>query len=430
MGEFVIKLPDVGEGIAEAEIVEWNVKVGDLVNEDDPLVSVMTDKATVELPSPVSGKVLWLGATVGDVLAIGSDLVRLEIEGEGNVTDVAPAVVLPVVESPAGPEEPAPADEPEPGAEPETATPPKSKPQSRTSAAALSRLQGEKPIAAPSVRGRARTMGVDLRYVHGSGPAGRITHEDLDDFAARGGEPAQRGLYADHSVEEIRVIGLRRRIAHKMQEAKRRIPHFSYVEEVDVSELETLRAQLNGLRREDQSRLTLLPFLVRALVKALRDYPMMNARYDDDAEIVYRYGGVHVGIAAQTPHGLMVPVLRHAEAIDLWACALEIQRLAEAARAGRAKAEELKGSTISISSLGPLGGIVSTPVINAPEVAIIGVNKIAVRPVYDHGAWLPRKIMNLSSSFDHRVIDGAHAAEFVQRLKSLLEHPALLTMDL
>ncbi len=425
MGEFVIKLPDVGEGIAEAEIVEWNVKVGDLVNEDDPLVSVMTDKATVELPSPVAGKVLWLGATVGDVLAIGSDLVRLEIEGEGNVTSVAPAV-----ESPVGPEEFSPADESEPGTEPEKAAPPKSVPRSRSSAAAPSSLQGGKPIAAPSVRGRARTLGVDLRYVHGSGPAGRITHEDLDDFAARGGGPAPHGLYTDHSVEEIRVIGLRRRIAKKMQDAKRRIPHFSYVEEVDVSELETLRAQLNGLRREDQPRLTLLPFLVRALVKALRDYPMMNARYDDDAEIIYRYGGVHVGIAAQTPHGLMVPVLRHAESIDLWNCALEIQRLAEAARAGRAKAEELKGSTISISSLGPLGGIVSTPVINAPEVAIIGVNKIAVRPVYDHGAWLPRKIMNLSSSFDHRVIDGAHAAEFVQRLKALLEHPALLNMDL
>jgi 2-oxoisovalerate dehydrogenase E2 component (dihydrolipoyl transacylase) len=425
MGEFVIKLPDVGEGIAEAEVVEWNVKVGDLVNEDDPLVSVMTDKATVELPSPVSGKVLWLGAAVGDVLAIGSGLVRLEVEGEGNVTSMDPAAESPVV-----PAELPPAAEPEPVPELVTETPASSAPQSRASSAALPRPQGEKPIAAPSVRGRARTMGVDLRYVHGRGPAGRITHEDLDDFAERGGGPAPRGLFADHSVEEVRVIGLRRRIAQKMQEAKRRIPHFSYVEEVDVSELEALRAQLNALRREDQPRLTLLPFLVRALVKALRDYPMMNARYDDDAQVIYRYGGVHAGIAAQTPHGLMVPVLRHAESLDLWDCATEIQRLAEAARAGRAKAEELKGSTISISSLGPLGGIVSTPVINAPEVAIIGVNKIAVRPVYDQGTWLPRKIMNLSSSFDHRVIDGAHAAEFVKRLKALLEHPALLTMDL
>jgi 2-oxoisovalerate dehydrogenase E2 component (dihydrolipoyl transacylase) len=396
-----------------------------LVNEDDPLVSVMTDKATVELPSPVSGKVLWLGAAVGDVLAIGSDLVRLEVEGEGNVTSMDPAAESPVV-----PAELPPAAEPEPVPEPVTETPASSAPQSRASSAALPRPQGEKPIAAPSVRGRARNMGVDLRYVHGRGPAGRITHEDLDDFAARGGGPAPRGLFADHSVEEVRVIGLRRRIAQKMQEAKRRIPHFSYVEEVDVSELEALRAQLKALWREDQPRLTLLPFLVRALVKALRDYPMMNARYDDDAQIIYRYGGVHAGIAVQTPHGLMVPVLRHAESLDLWDCATEIQRLAEAARAGRAKAEELKGSTISISSLGPLGGIVSTPVINAPEVAIIGVNKIAVRPVYDQGTWLPRKIMNLSSSFDHRVIDGAHAAEFVQRLKALLEHPALLTMDL
>ncbi len=425
MGEFVIKLPDVGEGIAEAEVVEWNVKVGDLVQEDDPLVSVMTDKATVELPSPVSGKVLWLGALVGDVLAIGSDLVRLEVEGEGNAGGAEPAAEPSVV-----PEGLPPAAGSEPAPEPVTEAPSKPAPRRRAPPAALPRAQGEKPIAAPSVRGRARTMGVDLRLVHGSGPAGRITHDDLDDFAVRGGGPAPRGLFADHSVEEIRVIGLRRRIAQKMQDAKRRIPHFSYVEEVDVTELEALRTRLNAMRREDQPRLTLLPFLVRALVKALRDYPMMNSRYDDDAEIIYRYGGVHVGIAAQTPQGLMVPVLRHAESVDLWDGAAEIQRLAEAARAGRAKAEELKGSTISISSLGSLGGIVSTPVINAPEVAIIGVNKIAVRPVYDQGTWLPRKIMNLSSSFDHRVIDGAHAAEFVQRLKTLLEHPALLTMDL
>ncbi len=425
MGEFVIKLPDVGEGIAEAEVVEWNVKVGDLVQEDDPLVSVMTDKATVELPSPVSGKVLWLGALVGDVLAIGSELVRLEVEGEGNAGGAEPAAEPPVV-----PEGLPPAAGAEQAPEPVTEAPPKPAPPRRAPPAALARAQGEKPIAAPSVRGRARSMGVDLRLVHGSGPAGRITHDDLDDFAVRGGGPAPRGLFADHSVEEIRVIGLRRRIAQKMQEAKRRIPHFSYVEEVDVTELEALRTRLNAMRREDQPRLTLLPFLVRALVKALRDYPMMNARYDDDAEIIYRYGGVHLGIAAQTPQGLMVPVLRHAESVDLWDGAAEIQRLAEAARAGRAKAEELKGSTISISSLGALGGIVSTPVINAPEVAIIGVNKIAVRPVYDQGTWLPRKIMNLSSSFDHRVIDGAHAAEFVQRLKALLEHPALLTMDL
>jgi len=421
MGEFVIKLPDVGEGIAEAEVVEWNVKVGDLVKEDDPLVSVMTDKATVELPSPVPGKVLWLGALVGDVLAIGSDLVRIEVEGEGNASGAEPA---------AEPSAVAEGLPPSAGSAPAPETQPKPAPPRRAPSAALPRAQGEKPIAAPSVRGRARTMGVDLRFVHGSGPAGRITHDDLDDFAVRGGGPAPRGLFADHSVEEIRVIGLRRRIAQKMQEAKRRIPHFSYVEEVDVTELEALRARLNAMRREDQPHLTLLPFLVRALVKALRDYPMINARYDDDAEIIYRYGGVHVGIAAQTPQGLMVPVLRHAESVDLWDAAAEIQRLAEAARAGRAKAEELKGSTISVSSLGSLGGIVSTPVINAPEVAIIGVNKIAVRPVYDQGTWLPRKMMNLSSSFDHRVIDGAHAAEFVQRLKALLEHPALLTMDL
>jgi 2-oxoisovalerate dehydrogenase E2 component (dihydrolipoyl transacylase) len=426
MGEFVIKLPDVGEGIAEAEIVEWNVAVGDLVNEDDPLVSVMTDKATVELPSPVTGKVLWQGAAVGEVLAIGAELVRIEVEGEGNVTVVEAVASPPPAES-----EPAPAGKPEAAA---AASPPGGQPVQTVSpaprpAAALPRPAGEKPLAAPSVRGRARDMGVDLRYVHGSGPAGRITHEDLDDFTARGGASASRGLSADHTVEEIRVIGLRRRIAQKMQDAKRRIPHFSYVEEVDVTELEALRGQLNSQRRADQVHLTLLPFLVRALVGAVRQHPAMNARFDDEADIIYRYGGVHVGIAAQTPQGLMVPVLRHAESRDLWECAAEIQRLAEVARTGRAKAEELKGSTISISSLGPLGGIVSTPVINAPEVAIIGVNKIGLRPVFEQGTWLPRKIMNLSSSFDHRVVDGVNAAEFIQRLKNLLEHPALLTMD-
>lgn len=427
MGEFVIKLPDVGEGIAEAEIVEWNVAVGDLVNEDDPLVSVMTDKATVELPSPVTGMVLSLGAAVGDVLAIGAELVRIEVEGEGNVTDVE------VAASPPPPKvEPVPEGKPDQGTAPSSPreTPTRAATPASRPAAGRPRSEGEKPLAAPSVRGRARDMGVDLRYVPGSGPAGRITHEDLDDFVARGGVASERGLSSDHSVEEIRVIGLRRRIAQKMQDAKRRIPHFSYVEEVDVTELEGLRGQLNSQRRDDQVHLTLLPFLVRALVRAVREHPAMNARYDDESDVIYRYGGVHVGIAAQTPQGLLVPVLRHAESRNLWECAAEIQRLAEVARAGRAKAEELKGSTISISSLGPLGGIVSTPVINAPEVAIIGVNKIALRPVFEQGAWLPRKIMNLSSSFDHRVVDGVNAAEFIQRLKNLLEHPALLTMDL
>lgn len=421
MGEFIFKLPDVGEGIAEAEVVEWNVRVGDLVSEDDPLVSIMTDKATVELPSPVAGEVLWLGAAVGEMLAIGAPLVRFAVAGEGNAAaQEDPAAAIETAgerqAETAPPAAPAPAPRP-------------AEPAARRERAALPRPEGEKPVAAPSVRGRARAMGIDLRFVRGTGPAGRITHADLDDFAAQGAAPVAGGLTADHSVEEVRVVGLRRRIAEKMQLAKRRIPHFSYVEEVDVTELEALRARLNAAASDGRPRLTLLPFLVRALVRAVRDYPMMNARYDDEAEIVFRYGGVHVGIAAQTPQGLMVPVVRHAEARDLWNCAVEVQRLAEAARGGRAKAEELKGSTISISSLGPLGGIVSTPVINAPEVAIIGVNKIAVRPVYDQGAWLPRKIMNLSSSFDHRVVDGAHAAEFVQRIKTLLEHPALLTMD-
>ncbi len=412
MGVHVIKMPDIGEGIAEVEVVEWHVKPGDNVQEDQALADVMTDKAAVEIPSPVRGKVIALGAKAGDVVAVGAELMRLEIDGAGSA--VAPAVVTaapPPAAQAVG--VPVPAQAP-------AAPPPAPRP-----------IANEKPLASPSVRRHARDLGIELRHVSGSGPAGRIEHGDVDAYAAGKRAP---GVGRSTSVErndtqEIPVIGLRRKIAQNMQESKRRIPHFAYVEEVDVTELEKLRAFLNDTRRDDRPKLTLLPFIMRAVVRALADYPQINARFDDDAGIVTRYGAVHLGIATQTKSGLLVPVVRHAEALDVWQCAAEVARLASAARDGKSTREELSGSTITISSLGPLGGIVSTPVINHPEVAIVGVNRIVERPMFVGGAVVSRKLMNLSSSFDHRVVDGQDAAEFIQRVRRLLEVPAALFID-
>jgi 2-oxoisovalerate dehydrogenase E2 component (dihydrolipoyl transacylase) len=293
------------------------------------------------------------------------------------------------------------------------------------------RPAGEKPVASPAVRLRAREAGIDLRQVPGTGPAGRISHEDLEGFLSRGPQQGARGtgLVPDNSVEEIKVVGLRRRIAEKMALAKSRIPHITYVEEVDVTALEELRTALNRQKRETQTRLTILPFLMRAMVKAIAEQPGLNATFDDDGGVIHRSGGVHIGIATQTATGLMVPVVRHAEARDIWDCAAEVARISETARDGTATREELTGSTITITSLGAIGGVVTTPVINYPEVAIVGVNKIMVRPVWDGTRFIPRKMMNLSSSFDHRVIDGWDAATFVQKLKALLETPALIFVD-
>ena len=425
MGTRIIKLPDVGEGVAEAELVEWHVEVGQSVLEDQLLAAVMTDKATVEIPSPVAGVVAALGGEVGSVLAVGAELVRLEVAGEGNEeVSAAPreAATMAPAEKPAAP---VPAPVPQPTAVP-------SAPLAPVTRAPIGppRAPGEKPIASPAVRRRAREAGVDLRQVRGTGPAGRIGHDDLDAFlrgAPKAGISAARA--ANTEVETVKIIGLRRRIAQKMAEAKRRIAHFSYVEEVDVTALEALRATLNAENRSDRPRLTLMPFLMKALVKAVADFPEMNALYDDEAETLERHGGVHIGIATQTPSGLMVPVVRHCETLSLWDCAAEVQRLAEAAREGRASRAELTGSTITITSLGALGGIVTTPVINRPEVAIIGPNKQVVRPVWQGEQFVPRTMMNLSSSFDHRVIDGYVAARFVQRIKGLLEAPATIFIE-
>ncbi|BCG98975.1 2-oxo acid dehydrogenase subunit E2 [Mesorhizobium loti] len=438
MGEHIIKLPDVGEGVAEAELVEWHVKVGDMVREDTVLAAVMTDKATVEIPSPVDGEILWLGAEIGDTVAIGSPIVRLKVAGEGNVKPQGDAKAEAVAAEP-------PAKLPTP--KPETAapvakTPPKAgaleakpapavaKSSEQRSVPGGPRPEGEKPLASPAVRLRAKEAGIDLRQVTGSGPAGRIGHEDIEAFLARGPQVAKAsGLARNDAVEDIKVVGLRRKIAEKMSLSKSRIPHITYVEEIDVTALEDLRAALNKEKRVDRPKLTLLPFLMRAMVKAIADQPQLNSLFDDEAGIIHQHGGIHIGIAAQTPSGLVVPVVKHAEARDIWDCGAEVNRLAEAAKSGTATRDELSGSTITITSLGAMGGIATTPVINHPEVAIIGVNKMMMRPVWDGTQFIPRKMMNLSSSFDHRVIDGWVAAVFVQRIKALLETPALIFVD-
>jgi 2-oxoisovalerate dehydrogenase E2 component (dihydrolipoyl transacylase) len=419
MAERIIKLPDVGEGVAEAELVEWHVKVGDLVREDAVLAAVMTDKATVEIPAPADGTVAWLGAEVGETIAVGSPLIKLDVAGEA-AEDEELEVKAELREEEPQAEEAAEEAEPEPA-------PAEPAPAAVTTGAP--RPEGERPLASPAVRLRAKEAGVDLRQVPGTGPAGRIGHEDLDAFIARGRQPAARGLRRSTEVEEIKVVGLRRRIAEKMAVAKTRIPHITYVEEIDVTALEELRARLNAEKPADRPRLTILPFLMRAMVKAIGERPEINSLFDDEASIIRRHGGIHIGVATQTNAGLVVPVVRHAEARDLWDCGAEVNRLAEAAKTGTATREELIGSTITITSLGALGGVVSTPIINYPEVAIVGVNKIAVRPVWDGQQFIPRKIMNLSSSFDHRVIDGWNAASFVQRIKTLLETPAMIFLE-
>lgn len=448
MGHHIIKMPDIGEGIAEVELVEWHVKVGDTVTEDQVLADVMTDKATVEVPSPVNGKVLSLGGAVGDVLAVGTELIRLEIEGVGHTEPV-----LMASRSSSG----TPAQQPEPvettttkasgiTAPSSPAVPPAvppimvpAQPQKTSSLSVATtrnaaRADGEKTLASPAVRQRAWDLGIELQFVPGSGPAGQITHGDLDIWQAGSTHAttsrSTASLYVQRSDEQvIPIVGMRRKIAQKMQESKRHIPHFTYVEEIDVTELEQLRQQLNAKWAEARGKLTMLPLLVRAMVLGLREFPQINARFDDEAGSVTRYGAVHIGIATQTDAGLMVPVVHHAEALDPWSCAAEVVRLAQATRSGKVARDELMGSTITLTSLGALGGIVSTPVINYPEVAIVGVNRIVERPMVQHGAIVIRKMMNLSSSFDHRVVDGMHAAEFVQCIRRYLECPALLFVE-
>ncbi|MBK5354462.1 2-oxo acid dehydrogenase subunit E2 [Pseudomonas sp. TH41] len=423
MGTHVIKMPDIGEGIAEVELSVWHVKVGDMVVEDQVLADVMTDKAMVDIPSPVHGKVIALGGVPGEVMAVGSILISIEVEGAGNVKESAqPAVVKEA-----------------PVAAPKAAAVVESKPVAAAAPRAavcqgpmVAREADERPLASPAVRKHALDLGIQLRLVRGTGPAGRVLHEDLDVYLAQGQQPqsSAAAAYAQRNDEEqIPVIGMRRKIAQRMQDATQRAAHFSYVEEIDVTAVEELRAHLNEKHGATRGKLTLLPFLVRALVVALRDFPQINARYDDEAQVITRLGAVHVGIATQADIGLMVPVVRHAEARSLWDSASEISRLATAARNGKASRDELSGSSITLTSLGALGGIVSTPVLNLPEVAIVGVNKIVERPMVVKGQIVIRKMMNLSSSFDHRVVDGMDAAQFIQAVRGLLEQPATLFVE-
>ncbi|KVP06054.1 branched-chain alpha-keto acid dehydrogenase subunit E2 [Burkholderia ubonensis] len=432
MGIHVIKMPDIGEGIAEVELVAWHVEIGQTIKEDQPLADVMTDKAAVEIPSPVSGKVLALGGRIGEMMAVGSELIRLEVEGDGNLKPGADVREAAVAEAAAGAAPAAPVASSADATHAASRAPAEPRRAEHAAPPRAALAPGERPLASPAVRQRAWDMGIELRYVRGTGEAGRILHADLDAYArtgSRAGAQPARGYDERTDETEVPVIGLRRAIARKMQEAKRRIPHFSYVEEIDVTELETLRAELNRRYGDARGRLTPLPLLIRAMVIALRDFPQINARFDDEAGVVTRHGAVHMGVATQTDAGLTVPVLRHAEARDVWSISAEIARLAEAVRTNRAQRDELTGSTITISSLGPLGGIVSTPVINHPEVGIVGVNRIVERPMFRDGAVVARKLMNLSSSFDHRVVDGMDAAEFIQAVRALLERPALLFVE-
>ena len=443
MGLFTFKLPDIGEGIAEAEIVAWHVKVGDTVVEDQPIADMMTDKATVEMESPVAGKVVEIAGEVGDQVAIGSPLMVIEVEGEagGDREAIAQEVAEQLGvedEDTAEAENPGRADAegktpkyeaaaPQPPVRPEPVE--RHDPDTGASASSAPAVEGSRHVlASPAVRQRAKDLGIDLSQVKAEGD--RIRHADLDAFLRYG---TAQGYHAPHTSRAredatVKVIGMRRRIAENMAASKRHIPHFTYVDEIDVTALEAMRADLNE-NRGARPKLTMLPFLIVAICRTLPDFPMLNARYDDEAGAVTRYGRVHLGMATQTDAGLMVPVIRDAQDMNVWQLASEIGRLAEAARTGKAKSEELSGSTITITSLGPLGGIATTPVINRPEVAIIGPNKIVERPVF-HGDDIVRaKLMNLSISCDHRVVDGWDAASYVQALRKLLETPVLLFAD-
>ena len=418
MGKQEFKLPDIGEGVVEGEVVQWHVAAGDTVTEDDPIVDVMTDKATVTIPSPVTGVVTSLSGDVGDMVAVGSTLVEFDSDA-----DAAPAS-KPEAE-PEAASSPTPPPAPEPAADP-TPAPAAAKP-APAPAAASSRV-----LASPAIRRRAREAGVDLSQVRGSGPAGRVRHADLDayiaaDGAVTGAAPSSYSTKRT-DVTEVKVVGLRRKIAEQMTISKSTIPHFSYFEEVDVTELEALRQVLNASRDESQPKLTYLPFIMLALSRIMPEHPECNANYDDQGGVVARHGAVHIGIATQTDRGLYVPVVKHVEAMDAWQAAAEMQRVASAARDGTASLEDLTGSTFTITSLGRDGGLGATPIINHPEVAILGVHKARDMPVVRDGQIVVRRIMNLSSSFDHRVVDGADGAALVQHLRRMLEHPALIFM--
>jgi 2-oxoisovalerate dehydrogenase E2 component (dihydrolipoyl transacylase) len=412
VSRYEFRLADVGEGIAEAEISAWYVAAGDNVVEDQALVDVMTEKVTVAISSPVSGIVLAIHGEVGQSVPVGSVLVELDIAGDSREPTAPENVASAAEDLPIGQSEPSVS----PSIPPSPATAP---------VATAARM----PLASPSTRRRARELGVELESVPGTGPNGRVTPQDFDHYVPRAGDSASHPLTKKTAVHETKIIGLRRKIAERMLEATRRIPHFSYVEEFDLTELEALRRELNAECSEQQPKLTLLPFFMCALVRLVPEFPHLNAHYDDEAGVLRSYEAVHLGIATQSDNALLVPVVHHAETLDLWGCARELLRVTTAAREGRASREELSGSTVTLTSLGALGGISATPIINYPEVAIIGPNKLAERAVALNGAIAIRTMMNVSSSFDHRIVDGHVGARFIQRLKRLIERPALLFLE-
>ena len=427
MGIFEFKLPDIGEGVVEGEVVEWMVAVGDTVKEDDPILSVMTDKATVEIPAPCDGTVKSLVGEAGDILPVGAVCIVFDVDGAGNAS--------PESSAPEPATTPEPVAAPEPAAKPEPSTPVSAPvtPSTPAPAASVARAPGTKVLASPAVRQRARSANISLELVAGSGPAGRVSHADLDRHIAGGGAstaPAAGGRAhaVRNGTEDIKIIGLRRKIADGMMASYSSIPHFSYFEEVDVTELESLRQHLNATRPEGAPKLTYLPFIMQALVKALAERPECNAIYDDEANVVTRHEAINLGIATQTDRGLYVPVVKHVEAQDIWQSAAEMGRVTKATRDGKASVEDLSGSTFTISSLGRLGGLGATPIINKPEVGILGVHNAIDRAVVRNGQVVVRRIMNLSSSWDHRVVDGHDGAMLVQLLKNYLEHPATIFM--
>lgn len=421
MGIFAFKLPDIGEGVVEGEVVEWMVSVGDSVKEDDPILSVMTDKATVEIPSPTDGVVKSIVGEPGTILAVGQVCIEFETDGESStpepVEEMVEEAAEPVKE--VAPVESVPEPTPEPVAAPVAAPTP-----------VVVAAPGARPLASPAVRQRARESGIELSGVSGSGPAGRITHGDLDSWKEAGSPVAAAGpsRTALTGVTEVPVIGLRRKIAESMTASYSSIPHFSYFEEVDITDLETLRVHLNASRADGQPKLTYLPFIMQGLVKALGENPVCNALYDDEKGVVSRHDAIHLGIATQTDRGLYVPVVKHVEAQDIWTSASEMQRVSQAARDGTASLGELTGSTFTITSLGRMGGLGATPIINKPEVGILGVHNAVDTPVVRNGQVVIRKMLRLSSSWDHRVVDGWDGAVLVQRLKTLLENPATIFM--
>lgn len=428
--EYLMKLPDLGEGVVEAEIIEWVIKPGDRVEEDQPVIEVMTDKATVEITSPVSGTVVTCHGEVGQSIAVGSSLILFEIGGdeEAEKSEGTATGVEEVAELSDGSEE---NGLPEPTTQLSEAEPNEFiEPQKSIHTDTETLL--EKPVASPSVRRRAREAHVDLREVAGTERGGRISHEDLDAFISSGARQQQtiEGAYTlpteKEEVATSKVTGLRRVIAEKMSLSKRLIPHYSYIEELDITELEAARQRLNIKRKDNQPKLTYLPFLIEALTKTLKEFPQLNAHYDDEGGELHLFKRVHVGIATQTPNGLMVPVIKGACGNDLWSNAAILREVSEAARNGTASRDQLSGSTITITSLGKLGGLATTPVINRPEVAIVGVNKSIERPMIFDGQVVPRLMMNLSCSFDHRIVDGYEGAQFVQTIKALLEDPVML----